>query len=134
MYAWALTKSAATLHSNPSEGGTTTATFPVNCRGVAGSIAQIPSSVKSVTLANSDGSFSDQLAVGGSNSAVTYVGPASTSGSHMTVTLSGAITTVNGPLPESTCTSSGTDVDTDTCGGFGTRSYSLKASPQVRNS
>jgi hypothetical protein len=112
---------AAPSLTNPAEGGTITPTVTVTYQGVAGALTQIPPTGKSVTVANSGGSFNDQLAVSGSSGSVTYF--VTTSNSHLKVTPSGAITTFGGPLSVSTYTVSGTDSDTH--GDTGTWSYTL---------
>ena len=112
---------AAPSLTNPAEGGTITPTVTVTYQGVAGTLTQIPPTGKSVSVANSGSAFNDQLAVSGSNGAVTYV--VTTSNSHLKVTPGGAITSVGGPLSVSTYTVSGTDSDTH--GDTGTWSYTL---------
>jgi len=80
---------------------------------------------KSVDVANSGSSFSDQLAVVGGRGSVTYVVTASNV--HVNVTPSGLIetvgATVGAPLPVGAYTVSGTDADT--YGDTGTWSYTL---------
>ncbi|MGP8009065.1 MAG: hypothetical protein ACLPKZ_02255 [Acidimicrobiales bacterium] len=112
---------AAPSLTNPAEGGSITPTVTVTYQGVAGTLTQIPPTGKTVTVANSDGSFSDQLAVSGANGAVTYV--VTTSNPHLKVTAGGAITTLGGPLSPGTYTVSGTDSDTH--GDTGIWTYTL---------
>jgi hypothetical protein len=107
--------------TNPAEGGSITPTVTVTYQGVAGTLTQEPPAGKTVTVANSGGSFNDQLAVSGANGAVTYV--VTSSSSHLKVTPGGAITTVGGPLSPGTYTVSGTDSDTH--GDTGTWTYTL---------
>ena len=101
------------------------ATQPGVVPGETGKIFQVDSFERTVTVANSDGSFHDQLAVGGSRGTVSYVVTAPNA--HLAVTSSGAITTVGASagaaLPVGTYTVSGTDSDSD--GDTGTWSFTL---------
>jgi hypothetical protein len=115
------TNSAALSLTNPVEGESITPTVTVNYVGVLGTITQIAPFGKSVTVANSGSSYSDQLAVTGASGAVTYV--VTSSNTHLKVTSSGAITTVGGPLAVGTYTVSGTD--SDALGDTGTWTYTL---------
>ena len=101
------------------------ATQPGVVPGETGKIFQVDSFERTVTVANSDGSFHDQLAVGGSRGTVSYV--VTSPNAHLAVTSSGAITTVGASagaaLPVGTYTVSGTDSDSD--GDTGTWSFTL---------
>ncbi len=120
------TNSAATSLTNPAEGESITPTVTVSYLGspTLGTITQVAPLGKSVTVPNSGGAFSDQLAVTGSSGAVTYVVPTSSSNTHLKVSPSGAITTVGGPLAVGTYTVSGTD--SDALGDTGTWAYTLR--------
>lgn len=97
------------------------ATQPGITPGQMGRITQVDPFGRTLTVANSGVSFSDQLAVTGSSGAVTYV--VTSPNNHLKVTPSGTVITVDGPLAVGTYTVSGTD--SDTLGDTGTWSYTL---------
>ena len=87
----------------------------------SGTITQTAPFGQTVTAPNTGSSFSDQLAVSGSSGGTTYA--VTTSNLHLSVSASGQITTVGGPLAVGTYTVKGTDKDSN--GHVGIWSYTL---------
>jgi hypothetical protein len=98
-----------------------TGTWTYTLTVIKGTLTQVASFGKTVTIVNSGASYGDQLNVSGTSGATTYV--VTSSNSHLKVSSSGAITTVSGPLTVGIYTVSGTD--TDSLGDTGTWTYTL---------
>ncbi len=97
------------------------ATQPGVTPGQTGTITQVEPFEASRRVAASGDDFRDQLAVSGAQGEVTYV--VTTPNPHLDVSASGAVTTLEGPLPAGVYQVSGTDADGS--GNVGTWSYTL---------